>query len=263
MLKILYQRADILVAQSLADFDKTVDNPYGRLNLGLHTGDEPMLVLNNRAKLLAQLNQHTNQQIHTIYWLNQIHSEKVATPIAPTLVPQSADAWTTVHKNEGLAIMTADCVPIVLFGRQGAVACIHAGWQGLVKGVIGQTARQLPADDYEAVIGACIGANNYEVDIQLGQKIVDECIAKQLVDVTADELKSAILLPHHHHQKCYLDIQRLTKLQLTTLNIKSINQEIDCSYDGVNAGEYYSHRYATHHNWTNTGRMAMVVARLG
>lgn len=261
MLKVLYHHDGILIVQTLAKFDQQFSNPYGSFNLGLHTGDEPMTVLTHRAKLLSELNRLTGVQVSAIHWLNQIHSAAVATPTLPTLTPKSADAWTTVKKNEGLAIMTADCVPVVLFGRSGAVACIHAGWQGLVKGVIGQTVKKMPADEYQAVIGACIGADNYEVTIELGQKIVDECVANQLVTLTVDDLKLAIMLPHQNKQKCYLDIQQLTQLQLTALNIQLLNQKIPCSYQGVNAGEYYSHRYATHHNWANTGRMAMIVVR--
>lgn len=258
MLNILYHQNGIIVAQTLANFNDH-NAPYGGFNLGLHTGDDALSVLHNRAKLLAELNVLTNHQIYAIHWLNQIHSELVVAPTAPTLTPKNADAWSSVLKNEGLAIMTADCVPIVLFGKKGGMACIHAGWQGLVKGVIKNAFQTLPKDEYQAMIGACISGYNYEIDHLLGEQIIAQCL--DLVDVDEDELRSMILLPHEKTDKCYLDVGQLTKLQLLSLGISDMTDCVPCSYEGTKQGQYYSHRYATHFRWQSTGRMAMIVAK--
>lgn len=257
MLNILYHQNRILIAQTTANADTS---PYGGFNMGLHTNDDPKQVLTHRSRLLSELNAHTSGQVQSIYWLNQIHSEHTDHP-TPTLMPPSGDAWITTKQGVGLAIMTADCVPIVIFGERGAIACIHAGWQGLVKGVLKNTYQQLPKDDYQAVVGACIGGANYEVSHALGEQIVVACVANGLVGLDELALASAILLPHTAQDKCYLDIVALTKLQLSHLNIVNLSQSVPCSYDGAKQGQYYSHRFATHQAWQNTGRMAMIVVR--
>lgn len=265
MLNILHNQNGIFVAQSRANFSHNLQNaPYGGFNLGLHTGDEPMGVLQNRSQLLSLINQATNNQIKSLHWLTQIHSNLITTPRSPTLTPTNADVWISDEIGKGLVIVTADCVPIVLVSdgnaQNGAIACIHAGWQGLANGAIEKTVQALPKDTYCAYVGSCIGGQNYEIDKTLGERIVNDCL--ELVKVSKDKLYNAILRPNDKADKCYLDVLALTLLQLAKHDIVPFNTNVLCSYDGTKKGEQYSHRFATHQNWQNTGRMAMIVAKL-
>jgi YfiH family protein len=104
--------------------------PFDSLNLGLHVGDNSQDVLNNRARVNAHLPKPA-------IWLNQVHSADVIT-VDERFDPNqtlTADALYTQLRNQPLAIMTADCLPILLSSSDGQeVAAIHAGWRGLEQG---------------------------------------------------------------------------------------------------------------------------------
>lgn len=260
MFEILYQDTHTLIIQTHAgQFDKWGDELYGQFNTGLHVLDDPKRVLTNRMNLLTKLNELTGGKVEQIAWLSQIHSDKVVhADIGMT--PTEADALITDKAGVGLAIMTADCVPIALFDGTdgGQVACIHAGWQGLAKGIIKNTADQCHDKKLKAVIGACISQKNYEINTTLARNIVHDVIEKNLVDLTFDELYQAIMIDKEN-DKCLIDIVKLTRLQLEHLNISVVSDDVPCSYDEPNL---YSYRQQTHAKKTATGRMAMVIVKL-
>ncbi|WP_268162582.1 laccase domain-containing protein, partial [Pasteurella multocida] len=87
---------------------------YGQFNLGLHVGDDSMQVHQNRAHLLQSLQQY-HPALNSIHWLNQIHGNdiyQVTDKIGTAAI--SADAHITRLPNVALAIMTADCVPVMI-----------------------------------------------------------------------------------------------------------------------------------------------------
>lgn len=260
MFDVLYQDNHTLVVQTHAgEFDKWGDDVHGQFNMGLHVLDNATHVLNNRATLLRELHQLTGGQIHQIHWLNQIHGDDVVIA-KPNITPANADALISDERGVGLSIMTADCVPIALFNdneKQGQIACIHAGWQGLVKGIIKNTANQFTDKNIKAVIGACISQANYEIDKTLAHTIISSVIDKQLVNLTFDELYQTIIVDKEN-EKCLIDIVKLTRLQLTHLNIMVVNDDVPCSYDKANL---YSYRQQTHAKKRATGRMALVIVR--
>ena len=99
---------------------------YGELNLGLHVNDNALQVLDNRMSLLAAINEQLtgksaqNEQhvaINRLHWVSQVHGKRIHDVDATTLnmAPMSADAMVSQQSGRGLAIMTADCVPIVLY----------------------------------------------------------------------------------------------------------------------------------------------------
>lgn len=265
-IKILYQDAHTIVAQTQAGhFDKFAsDDIYGQFNMGLHVNDDNKKVLINRAKLLQFLNdtiaqsQNRHQCIKSVHWLNQIHSNIAVDADKLHLSASSADALISTKAGVGLSIMTADCVPIALFGQDG-IACIHAGHQGLSSGVIANTVKELGAKNpLQAVIGACISQQNYEVSCQLAIQITRKVCDDSLVALTFDELYQQIVKPSITADKCLLDVAKLARLQLAQFNIKVLNDDVPCSYANANL---YSYRAQTHANKMATGRMAMVVAR--
>lgn len=260
MLTILYQDSGTLVVQSHAgEFDKfAADDLYGKFNMGLHVGDRAEQVLDNRANLLVTLNELTDNKVAAIHWLNQIHSDTVInTDDKPQAMPHAGDALTSGQKGQALAIMTADCVPIAVFGG-GQVACIHAGWQGLAKGIIKNTLANFAKDaPIQAVIGACISQANYEIDRLLAQNIVRQVVTADLVEPSQDELYQAVI-QDTTPDKCLIDIVKLTKLQLAKLGVSVLTCDVPCSYATPNL---YSYRAQTHAKKSTTGRMATVIVQ--
>lgn len=265
MFQILYQDAHMLIIQTHANqFDKWGDDLYGDFNVAMHVGDDNERVLKNRALLLDKLNQLTNHKISSIHWLNQIHSDVVIDIDGYNLPLMDADALMTDKDGTGLSIMTADCVPIALFNDvknqntdNSQIACIHAGWQGLTKGIIKNTYDKFKDKNIKAIIGACISQANYEIDKSLANDIIKTVINKQLVALSADELYQQIIIDKEN-DKCLIDIVKLTKLQLNHLNIDVLSDDVPCSYGTPNL---YSYRQQTHAKKQATGRMAMVIVK--
>jgi len=142
------------------------NTPYDAFNLGEHVGDDIDIVKANR-KTLHLL--HENKL--DIQWLEQVHGNHVVVVKEYSEVPFVADAAITSDKNIALAVMTADCLPILLTNKQGTeIAAIHGGWRPLSKAIIEKTITQMdsPANDIYAWLGPCIGANAFEV----GQDVV-------------------------------------------------------------------------------------------
>ncbi|WP_295389857.1 peptidoglycan editing factor PgeF [uncultured Thiodictyon sp.] len=117
---------------------------WAGLNLGDHVGDEPRHVARNRAALRTALNLPADP-----LWLNQVHGCTVAQ--SATAVPGcTADAAVACRPGAVCAVLTADCLPLLICDRRGRrVAAVHAGWRGLAAGVIEGTLKALgesPAD---------------------------------------------------------------------------------------------------------------------
>jgi polyphenol oxidase len=98
-------------------------------------------------------------------WLEQEHGAAVVTVTAPGGQSGSvADASVTTLPDAVLAVQVADCAPVMLWSDEGVVAVAHAGWRGLVVGVLGRTVtrmRELGAGTIRAVLGPCIRVESY------------------------------------------------------------------------------------------------------
>lgn len=99
-------------------------------------------------------------------WLRQVHGDAVVTVTEPGAgAGAKADASVTPESGAVLAVLTADCAPVALVSPDGVVGAVHAGWRGLVGGVIERAvavARGLGATELRAVLGPCIHAECYE-----------------------------------------------------------------------------------------------------
>ncbi|MEP6896980.1 MAG: peptidoglycan editing factor PgeF [Rhodanobacter sp.] len=136
--------------------------PFDRFNLGLRSGDSADAVQANRSAL-----QQTLRLPALPRWLRQVHGIDVAElgPLASTDEPQ-ADAAVSHLPGTVLAILTADCLPVLFCSVDGSeIAATHAGWRGLASGVLEATLTGLrsPRDQLLAWLGPCIGADSYEV----------------------------------------------------------------------------------------------------
>jgi YfiH family protein len=140
---------------------------FSSLNLALHVGDEPALVLENRRVLGQEIGEHQ--------YMEQVHGNRVVIVEAVSDEPPTADALVTGIPGVALAVMVADCIPLLLTSKV-AVAAVHVGRKGLMNSVaLGAIAamREIGATQISAVIGPSICGRCYEVS----QEIFDEVTA--------------------------------------------------------------------------------------
>ncbi|MGO2386382.1 MAG: polyphenol oxidase family protein, partial [Psychrobacter sp.] len=238
---------------------------YGELNLGLHVNDNAPKVLDNRMSLLAAINEQLVDEsaqseqhaaISRLHWVSQVHGKNIHDVDATTLnmAPVSADAMVSQQNGRGLAIMTADCVPVVLYQpTSGKIAAIHAGWQGLACGVIQETVNRFTdSGPIQAWIGVCISQENYEVNTDVRDKLLAGCIANQtLPQPHIDDFVSLFSISSHD-DKIKLDLPTLAATQLEAVGATVMNSlPVDCSYADTH---YYSYRRQTHMQQPSTGR---------
>ncbi len=248
-----------------ANVDTESSTSYGDFNLGLHVNDDPTSVLANRMQLLAAINQTLNKNtkplINQLFWLNQVHGNQVFQVKTSHLgmIPPNADAQISDEAGTGLAIMTADCVPIVLYQpASNKIAAIHAGWQGLACGVIKETVKQLSDAPIIAWIGVAISQDNYEVGSEVLAQLKLACQNEQLVApanlADFDDRYAKKSAP----DKVFINLPKLAFDQLTVQGIRVQSAANACSYGDAH---YYSYRRQSHQHQSATGRMALVIVR--
>ena len=146
-------------------------SPFDSLNLGDHVGDDPRAVEQNRQRLETEL-----QLPSPLKWLQQVHGRDVAN--AETAHDNcQADAIISRRAGRVCAVLTADCLPLLLCDRQArCVAAVHAGWRGLANGIIEATLEQmaLPSDQLLAWMGPAIGPTAFEVGDEVRQCFMDQ-----------------------------------------------------------------------------------------
>jgi len=141
---------------------------FASLNLSMRVGDDPRCVTRNRAILRACLPAEPA-------WVRQAHGTAVidATRATPDA---EADGVVTQRPGEVCAVMTADCLPVLLSDRAGkSVGIAHAGWRGLAGGIVENVVQAMgtPSRDIIAYIGPGIGARRYEVGEDVREAFVD------------------------------------------------------------------------------------------
>jgi len=133
---------------------------YASLNLGDHVGDDPGDVACNRALLRKRLDLPGEP-----HWLRQVHGCNIADAGRDALGCE-ADAVMALGPGKVCAVLTADCLPLLMADRNGSrVAAVHAGWRGLAEGVIEATVSHLamPPRDLLCWLGPAIGPDAFEV----------------------------------------------------------------------------------------------------
>ena len=132
---------------------------YSSLNVGAHVGDDPNHVAQNRARVQTQVPV-------PIAYLQQTHSTIVVQAADSVVAPLNADASVDASGKVACAVMTADCLPVLFCDRAGTVvAAAHAGWRGLVGGILQNTLAAMQADPgaIMAYLGPAIGPDAFEV----------------------------------------------------------------------------------------------------
>ena len=142
---------------------------FASFNLGAHVGDDPQAVATNRRRLRDLLSLPEEPR-----WLRQVHGNQVVTlPEAGS--EQDADASITMLPGTVCAVLTADCLPVLLARSDGrAVAAAHAGWRGLCAGVLEATVTAFDCDPARlmAWLGPAISQAAFEVGDEVREKFI-------------------------------------------------------------------------------------------
>lgn len=174
-------------------------------------------------------------------WLQQQHGNRVIKPAMEQSGP--ADGAYTDKGGKVCAVLTADCIPLLLCNRDGAeIAALHVGWRGLCRRIIkrGLSAFGAAPHELSAWIGPHISQENYEV----GADVVSACSS------IWPETRLAIAPGRAGHW--YLDLGQLVKTELLQLGVQEISDCGQCTY--ANGDLFYSYRRDG-----VTGRMASLI----
>jgi YfiH family protein len=214
----------------------------GGLNLGAHCGDDPTSVAANRARLAAHLPSDP-------VWLEQVHGVRVhrADHAGGGAAVAAADASVTDRAGVVLAVLSADCLPVLLSNGEGTVVgAAHAGWRGLAGGVIETmvaAARRLASSDahWVAWLGPAIGPQAFEV----GDEVRDAFVAHSAKAGTA-------FVAGREAGKWQADLYRLARQRLSELGIDSVHGGGRCTVGDPE-------RYFSYRRDRTTGRLASLI----
>ncbi len=205
------------------------------LNVGDHVGDRTADVQTNR----DLLQRHCGLAIQP-FWMQQTHSV-IVHDVTDASEPPVGDACITDQVERACAVMTADCLPVLLTNTSGSqVAAVHAGWRGLADGIIEATVQRFDcgASDILAWMGPCIGPNAFEIGLEVATELGGpEAAYRASVD---DE------------NKLFANLPLLAEDRLRKLGVKSISHANECTHSQPQ--RFYSYRRDG-----QTGRMATLI----
>lgn len=233
--------ANIVALTTQRDGPGVSSPPFDRFNQGLRCGDEIAHALENRRLLQAGLGLPSPPR-----WLQQVHGVEALRFDAsgePGDVEPVADASTTAAPGCVLAILTADCLPVLFCADDGSeVAAAHAGWRGLSAGVLENTVSAMHADPGRllAWLGPAAGPSAYEV----GDEVRDAFLASEAAAAAA----FVATRPGHW----LVDLYVLARQRLARCGLHRISGGGLCTIS--DASRFYSHRRDQ-----RTGRMASLV----
>lgn len=210
---------------------------FGSLNLGLHVGDDPVAVNENRERFVADCGLPSAP-----LWLSQVHRTRVARDPEPET---EADASVTSKAGLVLAVMVADCLPVLFASDDGTeVAAAHAGWRGLSAGVLENTVRAFdkPPRNLVAWLGPAISQAAFEVGDEVRQAFIDWNAAVSDCFVRNDR------------DRWQADLYGLARQRLQAIGVQRISGGEFCTY--ADAGRFFSYRRDG-----QCGRMAAFVFR--
>jgi polyphenol oxidase len=213
--------------------------PFDTFNLGDHVGDDPAAVAANRKRLTAAVGLGDDR----IVWMNQVHGDHVVVVDDATEgAVENTDALVTATRRLALAVVTADCVPVLMGdARAGVVSAVHAGRVGAQKGVVVRAVQAMlelgaRAEDISVLLGPAVSGRNYEVP-----------------EAMADEVEAS--LPGSRTTTVRgtpgLDLRAGIARQVTALGITAVDIDPRCTVEDRNL---FSHRRDA-----PTGRLASLV----
>jgi YfiH family protein len=209
--------------------------PYATFNLGTRVGDDPNAVERNREIVRSHLPAD-------VLWLHQVHGAEVVDAAAAAPLSR-ADAAVARTRRTVCAVLTADCLPVLLAARDGgAVGLAHAGWRGMAGGVIEATIARMdrPPDSLVAWLGPAIGPEAYEV----GPEVYDAFVNQSPNAAQAFAPRS--------QGKYVADLYTLARQRLAASGVSVVSGGGFCTYN--DADRFYSYRRER-----TTGRFASLI----
>lgn len=213
--------------------------PFDTFNLGDHVGDDPAAVAANRKRLATALGLAAD----AVVWMNQVHSADVAVVDGPQAAAvDRTDAVVTTTRGLALAVVTADCVPVLLAdARAGVIGAAHAGRVGAQIGIVPRTVEEMvkvgaTVADISVLLGPAVSGRNYEVPAEMAAEV--EAV------LPGSRCRTAAGTPG-------LDIRAGIARQLTRLGVTSVRIDPRCT---VEDPALFSHRRDA-----PTGRLASLV----
>lgn len=218
-------------------------------NLAVHVGDDPAQVLLHRRQLHRLM-----PNTRPIQWLQQVHGTQVV-ELSSAQVPfaiRQADACVSRTANVPCAVLTADCLPVLMYRQNGdMVAAAHAGWRGLLAGVLSQTVSALRADQTpqqraENPIHAWIGPAISQMAFEVGNEVREAFLAKKPQFETFFR-PSLHALGH----KWFADLPAMAEEWLRELGVQQVRSSDWCTYHDL--------QWSSHRRDPNSGRIASVI----
>lgn len=209
---------------------------FSTFNLAAHVGDNPQHVMANRQALRETLHL-PNEPI----WLEQTHSTRCVNVDIPGF-DRNADAAITRQSQQVLAIMTADCLPILLCDQQGTeIAAIHAGWRGLAQGILDNTLAQMQASREQCLAW-------------IGPAICGQCYATgaEVLDQFTERYPFAPQAFVQKEQQWYADLPKMATLILENFGIHAVFPSQLCTFESNS--QFYSYRRTA-----QTGRIVTLI----
>jgi len=217
--------------------------PFDHFNLG-GKDDAPDNIARNRTELIERFALPSPP-----CWLNQVHGTGVQRFDAPDTKAPEADAAVTSAPGVVLAVLTADCLPVVFAARDGSeIAAAHAGWRGLAAGILERTVKAMhaPARDVLAWFGPAAGPDRYEI----GQEVFDAFTVQNPHAITA------FIPTRPGHWRVNLYALARQRLRSAGLDAEHIHGGDLCTLSDPQ--RFYSHRRDIR---TRSGRMATLIWR--
>tara|TARA_Y100000590_G_scaffold418052_1_gene518371 strand:+ start:4498 stop:5259 length:762 start_codon:yes stop_codon:yes gene_type:complete len=222
---------------------------YESLNCGLGSSDNEENVLQN----LEFVSKKIGCEKNLLITLNQKHSNKVIYFEKKSDIKNKlqGDAIISKVKNVAIGILAADCAPIFFYDpKKKIIACAHSGWKGALRGIIKNTVKKFndlnsKNEDLIAVVGPCIGKQNYEV----GKEFLENFISKNN--------KNDLFFEKINNEKYKFDLRGFINKEIFDLNIKNIeNIDLD-TYSQKDF--FYSYRRSQINKEKDYGRCISVI----
>ena len=219
--------------------------PWESLNLAMHVGDEPRSVQRNRERVAMQLRLPCTPQ-----WLEQVHGSTVV-DARDDGATRLGDAVYTDLPGIVCAVLTADCLPVMLCDRDGCeVAVVHCGWRGLAAGVLRAAVARFRAsgDAVIAWLGPAIAQQAFEVGAE---------VREHFLDAARDDLRhagvNAAFVPAPGRPgKFHADLYALARSELATIGVTAV-------YGGGFCTHSEPSRFFSYRRDGRTGRMASLI----
>jgi len=206
--------------------------PFESLNLGHHVGDDLDVVAANRSVLASALPERTE-----IQWLDQVHGTAAVRATVTDGYPEADACWT---RQSGLAcaVLSADCLPVLLCNLSGTVVgAVHAGWRGLLNGVLESAVNAMGENPNTmlAWMGPAIGPAAFEVGPE-----VRSGFEHDTPGLFHDELASCFTASPQRSTHYMADLYSLAKLRLRRLGVVRVYGGGLCTY--TDTDRFFSYR---------------------